>query len=147
VQVNGKDPADNAPPAESAPPQISTPTPAESAPGTVNEPKNSPSESSSAKRRRASRIPDDFAVTDEMAQWARENVPELIRLGRGKRETVKFINYWRAKSGKDATKLDWPATWRNWVIKAEDELSNGRPPNGHKPPPVNPRDEWKFNRS
>ena len=35
VQANGQNPADIAPPAESAPPQISTLTPAESAPGTV----------------------------------------------------------------------------------------------------------------
>jgi hypothetical protein len=26
-----------------------------------------------------------------------------------------FRDYWVAKSGKDATKLDWLATWRNWV--------------------------------
>lgn len=57
-----------------------------------------------------------------MAQWARENVPELIRRGRGKRETDKFINYWQGKSGKDATKHDWPATWRNWMLKADDGL-------------------------
>ena len=26
-----------------------------------------------------------------------------------------FRDYWVAKSGRDATKLDWNATWRNWV--------------------------------
>lgn len=26
----------------------------------------------------------------------------------------KFRNYWVAKSGKDATKVDWCATWQNW---------------------------------
>lgn len=30
-------------------------------------------------------------------------------------ETLEnFRDYWCAKSGKDATKLDWPATWRRW---------------------------------
>ena len=62
-----------------------------------------------------------------MAEWARENVPELIRQGRGKRETDKFINYWRAKSGKDATKLDWVATWRNWMLNAEERLAPQAP--------------------
>lgn len=38
-QANGQTPADTAPPADSAGVQISTPTPAESAPGTVKEPK------------------------------------------------------------------------------------------------------------
>lgn len=57
-----------------------------------------------------------------MVQWARERVPTVD----GRRETEKFINYWRGKSGKDATKLDWPATWRNWMLNAaERQPSNG----------------------
>jgi hypothetical protein len=31
-------------------------------------------------------------------------------------ESEKFRNYWTAKSGASATKLDWEATWRNWII-------------------------------
>lgn len=27
----------------------------------------------------------------------------------------RFADHWQAKSGKDATKVDWFATWRNWV--------------------------------
>jgi uncharacterized protein YdaU (DUF1376 family) len=27
----------------------------------------------------------------------------------------RFRDYWIAKPGKDGTKLDWQATWRNWV--------------------------------
>ncbi|MDF0506577.1 hypothetical protein POK33_38145 [Burkholderia cenocepacia] len=33
-------------------------------------------------------------------------------------EAEKFRDYWVAKSGKDATKRDWPGTWRNWVRNA-----------------------------
>lgn len=132
AQANGHTPAESAHPAESAPPQISTPTPAESAPGTVKEPsvKNSPSESS-IRRKRATRIPDDFTVTPAMAEWARENVPGLIRDGRAKRETDKFVNYWRSKSGSGATKLDWTATWRNWMLTADERADpriRGTPP-------------------
>lgn len=82
-----------------------------------------------------------------MAQWARQNVPLVIQQGRGKRETDRFINHWQAESGRNATKIDWVAAWRNWMLRAEDGLSGGRPANGNKPPSVNPRDEWKFNRS
>lgn len=64
--------------------------------------------------KRGTRIPDDFAVTSAMVEWARENTPTVD----GRRETEKFINYWRGKTGKDATKLDWPATWRNWMLNA-----------------------------
>jgi hypothetical protein len=31
------------------------------------------------------------------------------------READKFRDYWIAKSGREACKLDWSATWRNWV--------------------------------
>jgi len=26
-----------------------------------------------------------------------------------------FRDYWIAKAGKDGVKLDWLATWRNWI--------------------------------
>jgi hypothetical protein len=65
-------------------------------------------------RRRATRLPEDFQVTPEMRAWAATKAPNTD-LGL---ETDKFINYWVAKSGKDATKLDWVATWRNWILNA-----------------------------
>jgi hypothetical protein len=27
----------------------------------------------------------------------------------------KFADFWHSKPGKAGTKLDWEATWRNWV--------------------------------
>lgn len=128
-QVNGRTPAKSAPGAEIAPLQNLPRGGAKNAPVTVLEPsENSPTESSPSRRKRATRIPDDFAVTDAMAQWAREHCPQLIALGRGMRETEKFVNYWQAKSGKDATKHDWVATWRNWMLNAEERLpSQGVP--------------------
>jgi len=33
-------------------------------------------------------------------------------------EVAKFRDYWVAKAGKDGCKLDWDATWRNWVRRA-----------------------------
>lgn len=46
----------------------------------------------------------DWAL-DEFAQWSADKV----RL-----EGEKFRDHWVAKTGKDATKTDWLATWRNW---------------------------------
>ena len=66
-------------------------------------------------RKRASRLHDDFQVSAEMKAWAATKAPNAD-LGI---ETEKFINYWVAKSGKDATKLDWNATWRNWILNAK----------------------------
>jgi hypothetical protein len=60
-----------------------------------------------------------------MVTWAREHCPTVD----GRRETEKFINYWTAKS-TNATKLDWVATWRNWMLTAADKGSSGR---AHRP--------------
>jgi hypothetical protein len=74
-------------------------------------------------RKRGTRIPGDFAVTPEMAAWAQENVPYV----NGRAETERFTDYWRAKAGRDACKLDWIATWRNWMRRAgEQQAPRGR---------------------
>lgn len=57
------------------------------------------------------------------------------------REGVKFFNYWRATSGARGVKLDWDATWQNWVLSTAERL--GREPaktNGHRRDLT--RDEW-----
>jgi hypothetical protein len=81
---------------------------------------------------RATRCPEPFIVNSDMRLWASEHAPLIdVRL-----ETTKFCNYWRAKAGKDATKLDWKLTWRNWLLSAYPP-TNG---NGHqyRPPAAVP---------
>lgn len=76
-----------------------------------------------------------------MVAWARRECPQV----NGKRETEKFINYWTAKTGQAATKLDWPATWRNWMLGAAER--SGPASNGQSPlPGVSPRDEHRYRR-
>lgn len=41
-----------------------------------------------------------------------------------KRSLESFDNHWRAKTGRDATKRNWQATWANWVI--EQDRRDGR---------------------
>lgn len=62
-------------------------------------------------KKRATRIPDPFIVTAEMRRWAAEKTPAVDVTA----STEKFVDYWRAKAGRDATKKDWVATWRNWL--------------------------------
>ncbi|AGF74979.1 phage related protein [Bartonella australis AUST/NH1] len=38
----------------------------------------------------------------------------------------KFRDYWRAKSGKEALKMDWQATWRNWFRREIERLKENR---------------------
>ena len=40
-------------------------------------------------------------------------------------ELAKFRDYWPAQPGKNALKLDWDATWRNWVRKAAERMPAG----------------------
>lgn len=72
-------------------------------------------------RARGTRLPADFTVTPEMVAWFRGRCPGV----NGQVETEKFRNYWLAKSGQAATKLDWPATWRNWMLAAGERLPRG----------------------
>jgi uncharacterized protein YdaU (DUF1376 family) len=61
---------------------------------------------------RATRLPADWEPSDELIAFARKERPDL-----NLRTTVmSFMNYWQAKSGKDATKLDWDKTFKNWVL-------------------------------
>jgi hypothetical protein len=74
--------------------------------------------------KRGSRIPANFTVTAEMVAWAQEHAP----LVNGKLATEKFINYWLAKSGRDATKLDWVLTWKNWMLTDQERQGTPRLP-------------------
>lgn len=81
----------------------------------MSEPKKSP---------RATRI-NDWQPSVADIEWARAQgfVDEFSRY-----ETTKFGDYWRAKSGRDATKTDWPATWRNWLRRAAENCGGRASP-------------------
>jgi len=95
-------------------------------------------------QRRATRIPDGFAPTAEMVAWARTQCPHAD----GKRETEKFTDYWQSKPGKDALKLDWAKTWKNWMRTAEERSPHIRAGPGARATSasVSPRDEHRYRR-
>ncbi len=72
-----------------------------------------------AKPIRKTRLPDPFNVSAVMCQWANERAPAVDLAF----ETEKFVNYWRGTGG---TKVDWVATWRTWMLKAQED-ANRRP--------------------
>lgn len=39
------------------------------------------------------------------------------------REGEKFADHWHAATGRNATKLDWQAAWRNWFRNARAPLN------------------------
>lgn len=76
-----------------------------------------------APRATATRLPDPFPLTDDLTAWARENCPDVPRT-----EHERFIDYWRGVGGAKGRKTDWPATWRNWMRRAQDDIAAGRRP-------------------
>jgi len=59
---------------------------------------------------RASQIPDDFSVTDDMRSWATEKHPQVDI----DKATLNFVDYWKSKP-KDNKQLDWTRTWQRWI--------------------------------
>ncbi len=94
-------------------PPIAPLTPPVSTPNSNQEPvtKNQEPEK---REPRATRLANPFILESDWGIWARNERPDLDPL----KTAEKFADHWHAKPGKDGLKLDWFATWRNWV-KAE----------------------------
>lgn len=78
--------------------------------------------------KKATRIPLDFAPDLDYA------LSKGLSRHTAAREAERFKNFWSAKAGKDGTKLDWPATWRNWVLSTAERL--GATPRAPVAPPA-----------
>ncbi len=68
-------------------------------------------EGSSDRSPNGSRLPQDWTLPDDWREWAAGERPDLYLQS----VSARFRDYWVGKAGKDARKLDWLATWRNWV--------------------------------
>ena len=61
--------------------------------------------------KRGSRLSPDFFFPKEWCDFLVEQRPEL----NAQQTFEKFKDYWIAQAGQKGVKLDWFATWRNWV--------------------------------
>lgn len=59
----------------------------------------------------ASRLPADWYPSDDDFSFCRNERPDLTP----SEVANRFRDYWIAMPGSKGRKLDWPATWRNWV--------------------------------
>lgn len=83
-----------------------------------------------ARTPRATRLAPDWTLPDDWLNWALAEQPswqpaDVIRIAE------QFRDYWLAKGGADARKVDWGATWRNWVRRERQSparTTNVRPP-------------------
>ena len=82
---------------------------------TSNAPSPSPSPSPSVEtakaEARATRLPQDWVLPDGWREWAKAERKDLDPI----KTAERFRDHWVAKPGKEGRKLDWEATWRNWV--------------------------------
>jgi len=76
--------------------------------------------------KKGSRLSDDWFLPTEWGEWAiSEGWPDTVI----RSEADKFKDFWISKTGRDASKLDWQATWRNWMRNSKQrKIGNG---NGH----------------
>lgn len=63
------------------------------------------------KGRNGARLPDDWTLPPEWAEWAKQKRPDLDIAEQGE----KFADHWRAIPGAKGRKSDWLGTWRNWI--------------------------------
>lgn len=80
--------------------------------GSASEVSAPPIPSVKPKISKGARLGRDWDLPEEWGEWAEKQgmeVSEVIR------ECDKFKDYWIAKTGRDACKADWEATWRNWI--------------------------------
>lgn len=66
-------------------------------------------------RTRGCRLPDGWTPSAELIAEMRTECPGVDL----KAEHRVFTDFWKGKSGKDATKADWDATWRNWMRREQ----------------------------
>jgi hypothetical protein len=68
-------------------------------------------ETKKEKKTLGKRLANDFSFPLEWEQFCKETRPELHPT----RTFDQFKDYWIAQAGQKGVKLDWFATWRNWV--------------------------------
>ncbi len=93
------------------------------------------------RKKRASLVPDDFPITDEMRTWARANGITISL----EDATEDFLDYWR---GEGKLKADWIATWRNGMksrqARAQSRGLTAVNGNGRAPAPTRFETETRF---
>ena len=65
------------------------------------------------KQSRGTRLPADWVPSKDQISYCKAERPDLSPDW----VAANFRDFWVAKAGADGAKLDWDATWRNWVRK------------------------------
>ena len=74
------------------------------------------------KQQRGSRLPADWNPSDVDKQFCKTERPDIDP----EKTADRFRDYWISQPGAKGIKLNWPATWRNWV--RNESRSASQPP-------------------
>jgi uncharacterized protein YdaU (DUF1376 family) len=85
------------------------------------------------KEQRGSRLANHFSFPKEWAEFCQQTRPELHPT----RTFDQFKDYWVSQAGQKGVKLDWFATWRNWVRNSNAPKVNFADMNRITVPPSN----------
>lgn len=69
------------------------------------------------------RLTSAWEMPTEWKEWAKANGCDRVD-----HEAAQFKDFWIGKAGKDGIKLNWEATWRNWIRRnydAPDQQTSG----------------------
>lgn len=88
-------------------------------------------------RKRATTVPRNFKITDEMRAWAKEHTP-LVDIDR---KLPEFIDYWH---GTGKAMKDWVAVWRNGMRKQQEFAERDRAKSVPARRSVPKNEEWMY---
>lgn len=88
-------------------------------------------EPNGSSKKRGSRLPPDWQLPKAWGEWAVAEGMDEVSV---RREADKFRDYWVGVPGAKGVKLDWQATWRNWVRKAVSDRASPRQRRGEPEP-------------
>ena len=74
--------------------------------------------------KKATRMSNESMLTLSMNDFVINNFPHLNAL----QEFERFKDYWVAQPGSKGVKLDWEATWRNWIRKVDSDKQRWQSP-------------------
>ena len=80
-------------------------------------------EANASPKKVGSRISADWALPSEWLDWA---VGQGMSAQAAQDQGERFRDYWIGRAGKDGVKLDWQATWRNWIRKALEDRATSK---------------------
>lgn len=92
---------------------------------------------------KGTRLSEDFILPEDWKAWAIEERPDLNI----SEIFEEFKDYWISKTGQGATKLNWLATWRNWIRRTRGAKPDSRPvPQQMRKEKLPGKEEWKRTR-